>query len=119
MLRHPVREADHPARDDVQPRMGPELIALGEEELQAEADPEERPPFTDHPEERLDEPSLLQVPHAVGKGPDPRQDDLVRLQHDLRVGGHHRFAADPLEPLLDGAEVPHAVIDYCNHFKPL
>ena len=64
-------------------------------------------------------PPCFQIAHAVGKGADSGENDLVRLQHHLRVGGHDRFAADPLKPFLHRTKISHAVIDYRYHCKNL
>src|SRR5215472_3508002 len=68
-VRHlePSREAADHARQHVQPLALPELLALREEELIAEADAEERPALIESRADRLEEPSRLEVGHGVVK----------------------------------------------------
>ncbi len=70
------------AGNHIQPLVEPEFDAVGEKQLHADADSQERATFGDDLEDRLDKAGLFQVAHAVAKGADPGQDDTFRLQHD-------------------------------------
>src|SRR6266508_3758261 len=67
------KTADHTG-ENVEPLALPELLALGEEELVAEADTEKRPPLLEGGPERLEEPPCLEIRHGVVKGAVTGQD---------------------------------------------
>src|SRR6185369_126534 len=117
VLRHPLGKPDDPAGDYIQTLVDSELLALGKKKLQPEADPEKRPAITDDLQDRLDKSPLLQISHAVPESADTGEDDLGSFEYDPRVRGDHGLEADLLEPFLYGTEIPHPVIDYCNHYE--
>ena len=76
------REAADRARDHVEPLALAELLALGEEELVAEADAEERARPLEARADRLDEPARLQIVHRVVEGAVAGQDHRLRVVDD-------------------------------------
>jgi hypothetical protein len=92
-----------------------ELLALAEQEVKAEADPENRLADLDRPQERLDESTIPKLRDPVAKRSHPWQDDAggvterPRVVHDLGVG------PNALEPLLGASKVRDPGIDDGNH----
>src|SRR5258706_718319 len=109
----------HPAGKNIQSLLRPELLALAEQELEAEADAEKRlfalHDFADRPDEVV----APEVFHAGVEGADARQHDPVGVENRRDVARDLRPAAHALEALLDAAKVPHAVIDDRDHRLPL
>ncbi len=108
--RRGILEADGPAGEDPEGRRAV-LVARLEEELQPEADPEERPVLREPAPDRRDEPVALQARHRGGRRPDPRDDERVRATDGLRVAHDRDVRADGREGLLDADEVAGAVVD--------
>src|SRR6185295_19428419 len=108
-------EAAHRARDDVEPLALAELLALREEELVAEADPEERPLALEAGAQRRDQSQRLEAAHRDRKSVVARQHHRLRVVDHLRVLGDDRRHADPREGLLHAAEIAAPVINDCDH----
>jgi len=51
----------------------------------------------------------------IAKRTNAWKDDLFSLQQNPGVIGHHSVETDFFKPFLHGTEIPHAVVDYCNH----
>src|SRR5215468_5779331 len=64
----PGREAAHHTGNHVEPLALAELLALGEQQLVAEADPQKRPALVQAPAQRIEQPERLQVGHGVVEG---------------------------------------------------
>ena len=105
------RETDDAPGQHVQALDGPELLALVEEQLHAEADAEEGAAGSDRPAHGLEEPECAEIRHAGAERPDARQDDARRGGDPLGIAGHLRGLPDALERLLHGPQVPHPVVD--------
>src|SRR5450631_2126289 len=103
------------AGDHVQPLVEPELHAVGEEQLHADADSQEWAPLGDDSQDRIDEAGLLQVVHAVAEGAYSGQHDLVSREYNLRIRGNDGLCADLLESFLHGAQVAHAIVYDRDH----
>ena len=105
-----VLELSRPARQHAK-RRGAVLVAALEEQLEAEADPEERAVVGDPAPDRVDEPGPLQTLHCGRRRADAGHDERVgvpevvgtRRADDVRPDGHKR--------LLDADEVARAVVD--------
>src|SRR5207302_6101743 len=110
-----AREGAHDAPHPVEALGVPELLALREEELVAEADAEERPPAVERAAERPAEPGRVDVLHRVAERPVARQHTGLGLVDDPGVGGHARGNADARERLLDAPQVAPAVVDDRDH----
>src|SRR5262249_2129393 len=91
-----------------------ELGRCLEQELHAQADAEQRPPFPHPTTERLHQPALAQVDHRLGERADAGQDEAVDAVERRGVVAHHDLGADVLERLLHRAAVAHAVVDQAN-----
>ena len=108
------KAADH-AGDDVEPLALAELLALGEEELVPEADPEERPPFVERGPERVEEPQRLEIAHGVVEGAVAGQDEGAGVPDHARVLGDDGAHAEAPQRLLDAAQVAPPVVDDRDH----
>ena len=108
-------EPDDLARQHAQALVFAVLVALVEQQLQAEADAQERLARVDGRKHRLDEVALAEFGHGVFKRPDAGQHDLVGPGDVVRVAGHGRLVPDLLEPLLDTPQVAHSVVDDGDH----
>jgi len=88
-VRHfePGGKAANDAGDDVEALALPEFLALGEEELVPETNPEERPPFVERSPERVEETEGPEVAHGVVEGA------VAGPNHVLPTGGTARFAS--------------------------
>ncbi len=95
--------------------MNAEFLALREQQLQPQADAEERLTGCDGFPDRLDQPVLFQVGHAVGKGADARQDDMAGVRDRMAVTRDDGLVSDRFKGLLHAPEIPHAVVDDGNH----
>src|SRR5215472_11218419 len=116
-VRHlePSREAADHARQHVQPLALPELLALREEELIAEADAEERPALIESRADRLEEPSRLEVGHGVVKRTVTWQHEGAGVLDHPWILRHHRAHPEAAEGLLHAAQVAAAVVDDSDH----
>ena len=107
LLHHAVDEAE---------TFGPRaLLAAVEEDLQADADAEQRLAGGDRLLEHGDQAALFEVLHAVAKGADARQHDLRGLADHAFVTRHADVRAERDERLLGAEEIADAVINDCNH----
>ena len=66
-------------------------------------------------EDNIDQSVLPEVAHAIRESAHTREHDLRSAQDGLRVPRDDRFAADPLETLLNAPEISHSVVDYRYH----
>src|SRR5207249_10693008 len=92
-----------------------EFLARREQELVAEANSEKRPAAVQRPPEGREESEAFEVRHRVVERPIARKHDGVRAVDGARILGHDRRDAGATERLLDGPEVPPAVIDHGDH----
>src|SRR5207245_10536793 len=109
------REPPNRPWDHVEAAPFTELLARREQELVAEADTEKRPAPVQRPPEGREKSEALKVRHRVVERPVARKHDGVRPVHGARILGHDRRDADATERLLDGPEVPTAVLDHSDH----
>src|SRR5512139_4083338 len=108
-------ETDYPAREDVHAAAGSELLGLGKQDLKAEADAQIGFSCPDTPGDGIDEPPVLEVPHAVPESADSRQHDSPGVGHNPRVCRHPGIGSHLEKALLDAPDVPHAVIYNGDH----
>ena len=99
------RQTAHGAGNHVEPAPLAELLARGEQQLIAEADPQERPRAVERSPQRGQEAERVEVPHGVVKRAVTGQHHGLRVVDRARILGHHGGAADSPKRLLDGAEV--------------
>src|SRR5439155_21741362 len=99
----------------VQPLALPELLALGEEELIAEADAEERAPAVEAAADRLQQAQRLERAHGVVERAVAGQHDRLGVVDDPRVLGDQRPHAETPERLLHAPEIAPAVVDDRDH----
>ena len=90
------------------------LVAAVEQQLQAEADAEERPAGADVSQHGVAEAGVAELGDGVPERPDPGQHHLVGGRHPVRVRGYLGRRPDRLERLLDAPQVGHPVIDDHN-----
>src|SRR5205807_8306697 len=114
---HPAGEADHAAGQDAEPPVHTVLLALLEQQLHPETDPEKRPPGGDIGPDPVREPRGAQARHRRPERAGPGDDERVRLVERPRRIDDADLEALPLQPLLDAAEVAGAVIDHCDHAR--
>ncbi len=116
-VRHlePGGEAANDTGNDVEPLALTELLALGEEELVPEANPEERPPVVERGAERVEEAQRLEIAHGVVESAVAGQDKSAGVSDHARVLGHHGAHAEAPQRFLDAAQVPPSVIDNRDH----
>jgi len=112
-------EANDLARDHAQTGVFSVLVAEVEQQLQAEADPQERPAGGNGFDDRRDQFLLAKVGDGVGESTDTRQDhlggslDLIGRGNDARIGSH------ALEGLLNAAKIAHAVVNDGYHVRTI
>ena len=114
----PGREPAHHPGQDVEALGVAELLALGEEELVAEADAEIGPPGRDVGADRLGEPEALEAPHGVREGAVPGHDQRAGARHRPGVVGDDDLGHELGQRLPDAAEVAPAVVDDRDHKAP-
>ena len=113
-LEPPGEAANHP-RDNVEPLALTELLALGEEQLVAEANAQKRPSFVEGGAERIKEPQRLEIAHGVVEGAVAGQDEGAGVLDHARVLRHDRAHAETAERVLDATQIPAPVVDDGNH----
>src|SRR5262249_16070152 len=106
-----VRKAHHLAGEEVESLVLAVLVADGEQELQPQANAEERLAAADVLLERGHKVGLAQPGNGVAEGADAGQHDLVGLRDAVGVGADLGRKAELLEGLLHAAQVGHAVIN--------
>ena len=114
-LLHAGGKAHDLARDQPQPLVATELLALVEEHLHADADAEQRLAGGHMGQQRLDETAGAQVADAVAKGADAGEHHLVGRGDIPGIGADPRREAELLEGLLDAAQVAHLIINDIYH----
>ena len=100
----------HRAGQQAEPVGAAELLAALEEQLQAEADAEDRRPRRGPLGEQLVEAGRADPLHRPREGADAGQDQPVGGADRLGVGADRGARADVLERLLDRAQVAHPVV---------
>src|SRR5437867_187767 len=111
----PGREAAHRARDHVEALALSELLALGEEELVAETDPEEGAPVVQAAPDGLQQPEGLEGRHGVVERAIAGQHHRLRVADRQRVLGDDGAHAETIEGLLHAAQIAPAVVDDGDH----
>src|SRR5712692_1071385 len=104
------RKAAHRARDHVEPLALAELLALGKQELVAQADAEERAVAVEAGPQRFQQAERLEIAHGVVEGAVAGEHDGLGVGHHARILGDHGAHAEPAEGLLDAAEIPATII---------
>ncbi len=102
-------EADGPAGQHAQ-RRGTVLVGAVEEELEAEADPEEWPPGGDPGPDRLDQAAPAEAVHRRPGRADAGHDQGVGAAQRFGVADHDRLGPDHLEGPADADQVARAVV---------
>jgi len=105
------REPGHRAVEQAEPGGAAELRGRVEEQLHAEADAEHRLSRRPPPGDQLVEPERVDPFHRPRKCADPGQDDAVGRARRRVAGADLHRGADVLERLLDGAQVPHPIVE--------
>src|SRR5581483_3400878 len=117
-------EPDDLTRQHAQPRDGPELARLLEQDLHADTDAQEGPPRAGRAHDGVAQAGGIEVRHAGAERADAGKDDRVRA---LDVGGGGRHAnldvapgvrRRALEALGGAPQVPDAVVDDRDHRAP-
>jgi hypothetical protein len=108
-------ETPHPTAEESETGDGAELLALLEEELQAETDAEERRAAEHDLAHRLDETAVAEVLHAGTERADAGQHDAIGGKDPSSVARHLDGSPRARETLLDAAEVAHPVVDDGDH----
>src|SRR5262245_37918955 len=103
-------EAAHRPRQHAEAARAGALLALREQQLQAEADAEYRPTGVDRLPHRAVEPLPRDPPHRLAEVPDARQDDGLGAVELARGADHPHPRAEPLERLGGAAQVAHLVV---------
>ena len=93
------------------PRRDPVLVALLEEQLETETQPQVGPAGIDEVAHRLGEPGFLEAGGGGGEGADAGQHDAVRAAQHGRIARHLGRETGAGERLGDAAQVPRAVVD--------
>jgi 4-amino-4-deoxy-L-arabinose transferase-like glycosyltransferase len=109
-------EAYHVAGEEVEAAILAVLEAPCEQQLQSEADAEERLVLAKVGENRLHEPGLVQSGDGVAESTDAGQDKLIRLGDMIGIASDDGCVADRLKRLLHAAEIGHAVVDDDDRF---
>jgi hypothetical protein len=91
-------------------RLGAVLVAGLEQELQAEADAQERPAHRDPAQDRVDQPGPREPVHRRGGRADSRYHERIRGVEAVGVSGDRDASADRGESLVDGHEVARAIV---------
>src|SRR5574341_15732 len=89
--------------DDVQSLVDAELLALGEEKLQAQAYAQKRLARGDAFFHRVDEAELFEISHAARESAHAGEDNFTRAEDRLRVARDHGLASHALEAFLHAA----------------
>ena len=95
-----------------------ELLALREEQLVAQADPEVRPAGVDVGTDRLDEPEALEGLHRVGEGAVAGHDQRPGLLDRAGIVGDDG-RTEARQGLLHAPEIAAPVVDDRDHKAPL
>jgi hypothetical protein len=115
----PLAQPHGAAGDEPEPGNAAVLLGLLERELQAEADPERRPPEPRALAERLVEPARAQPRHRARRRAHARQDGDLGLEERGRFLDELRARPEPRERELHRAHVPGAVRrDRDRHSSP-
>ena len=109
-LRPGASSARHRARQQAEALGAAELLGALEEQLQAEADAEDRRPRRGPLGDQLVEPGRADPLHRPREGADAGQDQAVGGAHSSGSAQIVAARADVLERLLDRAQVPHPVV---------
>jgi hypothetical protein len=88
------------------------LLALLEQQLQAQTDPQIGTPLAAQLQERLIETLRAQVGGRRIEVADSRQHDATRAAQRIGVGGHPGVEADTLERLRHAAQVARAEVEH-------
>jgi hypothetical protein len=98
--------------------MPAELFAFRKQQLEPQADPQERLSRLNCGFDGLNQSILLQIRHAIAERPDTRQHHMAGISNRYCVAGHNRLVAHRLKSLGHTAQIPHSVIDNGNHRRP-
>src|SRR5207253_137548 len=91
-----------------------ELLGGVEQQLHAEADPEQRGAAACALADQLDQPQLAEVAHRQRKRADAGEHQALAGPQLVGVGGDRRAGAGLLQRLLDRAAVAHPVVDHAD-----
>jgi hypothetical protein len=94
------------------------FLAVVEQDLQPDADPEERHAGADARGERRDEPLLLERRDRGGGRAHPRQDDALRRRDRRGRVDQSARNAEVLQRILDTRRVSGPVVDHVDHARP-
>jgi hypothetical protein len=95
-----------------------ELVALGHQQLQSEANADYRFAGGSHVLEWLDQVQLVQRIHGITEGSHARQNHCICGQNTAFLGSDQGLHAHMLTGMFRAEKVPHAEIDYGN-LKPM
>src|SRR5689334_22890079 len=98
-----------------QTAMSPELFALCEEKMHAQADSESRRSGFDFLNERFRQTKLFQIPHTVAERADSRQNEFRGLMDVVGIRSDEHIVAEPSKRILQAAKVIQFVVNYRDH----
>lgn len=95
--------------------MPAELFAFRKQQLEPQADPQERLSRLNRRLDGLNQSILPQIRHAIAKSPDTWQNHMTGILHGGRITRDNRLMSNRLKGFGDTAKVSHPVIDNDNH----
>ncbi|CDN44800.1 hypothetical protein BN871_FO_00040 [Paenibacillus sp. P22] len=110
-------ETYDPARQQAKPFMAAMLLALGEQQLHAEADAEQRLARSRVSPRCIVHAGLPQIGHRIPKSADAGKDGGIRFKNLVPVRGHDGFESEPLHRFADAVQIAEAVIDDRDHLQ--
>jgi hypothetical protein len=109
------REPHHPPGQDRQPAHRAVLLALVEQDLEPQADPQVRLAGVDRVADRIFQAALDQAVHERRERSLARHHDLVRGAHHVGVAGHDHLGLDRGQGLGHRPQVAAAHVDHRDH----
>jgi len=107
------------SREDAEPALLGRFFARFEKRLQAEADAQERDTGSDAFDKSFAYAKIIQRARGLPEVADSRKNNFICAAKSGRVANQFVLCADRSQGVLDGAEVPSAVIEDADHNNPL
>jgi len=113
-----IRKPAHVSVEDAQRVDATVFLGMGEENLHAKADAEERTPRIRRRAHGVVQLQGLEITHGAFRRADAGKDETVGPGDRPRVTSHDRFSAQRRKGVPHARQIPRPVIDDCRHLIP-